>query len=228
MFALIRARGALLALAATLALSACGESIYAPDEVVEQYRYSSGGQPSIALVTNINNRTNGGAHSALIIDGPERVVFNPFGTWSHPRSPERNDVHFGFTPDMEDWFIDYHARETYRVVIQRVSVSPQTAAIALERAKAYGAVGPARCTIATSSVLHGLPGFESFPIVLHPSKAMNNFAQVPGVQTSIYVDDSPDNWSDLKGKYPTGAEIKAVPEQHMARAIPKSELPPEE
>jgi hypothetical protein len=38
-----------------------------------------------------------------------------------------------------------------------------------------------------------VPGFESIDSVLYPKKLMDQFEQVPGVQTSrYYEDDSPD------------------------------------
>ncbi|MFV0246091.1 MAG: hypothetical protein ACK5IB_13915 [Qingshengfaniella sp.] len=210
-----------MALLAGLALlGACAHPEPPVDpEVWQAAAYRSAGPAEIALVTNINNRTGRGAHSALIIDGPERVVFNPFGTWSYPDAPERGDVHRNFTPVMENWFIDYHARETYRVQVQRVRVPPEVAAEALRRAMAYGAVGPARCTIAVSRVLHGLPGFEDFPVVLYPDRARDNFARIPGVESTIYVDDSPGDWSDLRdGRY-GNSTVQAVPEQSIAVAV---------
>lgn len=174
---------------------------------------------SLALVTNISNRDGRGAHTALIIDGPERAVFNPAGTWSHPQAPERGDFHAGFTPEMEKWFIDYHARETYRVQIQRVAVDAATAQAALERARGYGAVSPTGCTIAVTRILRGLPGFEEIPVVLFPDRAARAFGALPGVETLTYLDDSPGDWSDLPGRLPAGGEIRTVPPQDLARAV---------
>jgi hypothetical protein len=212
-----------LSLCAVAVLAGCGAPYQAPvdPQVLRAATYRSNGPAQIALVTNISNRDGGGAHSALIIDGPQRVVYNPYGTWSHPASPEQGDVHYGFTPEMEAWFIDYHARETYRVQVQRLQVSPEVAAEALRRAEAYGATGPAQCTIAISTVLRGLPGFEEFPVVLWPSKAADAFAKVPGVKSTVYVDDSPGDWSDLAGGWDGVSDVQVAPEQSIAVAVPK-------
>ncbi|MEM1130531.1 MAG: hypothetical protein AAGH83_08410 [Pseudomonadota bacterium] len=218
-----RARtGAACLSAALLLLGACADpEISATEPEITQSRYSSGGPAEIALVTNVSNRDNWGAHSALIIDGPERVVFNPAGTWYHPASPERGDVHYGFTPEMEAWFIDYHARETYRVHIQRIQVPPEVAAAALERARTYGRVGPARCTVAVTEILHGLPGFEDFPVVWFPDRAEKAFARYDGVETTIYVDDSPGDRSDLDRGIPRESTVRAVPQHGLAEAVPR-------
>lgn len=181
-----------------LAVAGCAErGIYAPDSDVARFHYP-GTQPStLSLVTNIRNLTNKGAHSALIINASEQVVFNPAGTWRNPAAPEQGDVNFGFSPKMRQVFIDYHARETYRVQIQTVSVAPDVAEAALAAVKANGPVGEARCTVAISHILRGLPGFESFPLAFFPSSAAEAFAKLPGVTTEVYRDDSPDNRSDL-------------------------------
>lgn len=190
--------GLLLAL-----LSACTDpAIIAPAEEVARYRYVSNEAPYIALVTNVNTRSKSGDHSALIINGSERVVFNPAGTWLHPKAPERNDLHYGFSNGMRDWFIDYHARETYRVEIQKIEVSREVADIALAAAQQAGPVGPARCTLSITEVLRQTPGFEGFPRVILPNRAKKAFAEYPGVTTEIHYDDSPGDRSDLKNAAP--------------------------
>ncbi|MEM8957552.1 MAG: hypothetical protein AAGC86_07030 [Pseudomonadota bacterium] len=192
--------GALLAFAA---LSACTQpAIVAPDVEVRQARYVSDEAPYIALVTNVNTRSGTGDHSALIINGSERVVFNPAGTWRHPLAPEQNDLHYGFSEGMRDWFIDYHARETYRVEIQKIPVSRAAADRALAAAKQAGPVGPARCTLSITDILRQTPGFESFPRVILPNRAKAAFGQYPNVTTEVHLDDSPGDRSDLTGAPP--------------------------
>lgn len=162
-----------------------------------RYRYVSKDPPSLTLVTSISNRSNAGAHSALIINGPERVVFNPAGSWRHPQAPEQGDFHTGFSPAMEKWFFDYHARSTFRIRAQTIEVPFDVAAQALEAARAYGSVPPAQCTRAITRIISDLPGFENFRVTWFPLKASSEFADLPGVTTVMYTDDSPDDWSDL-------------------------------
>lgn len=188
-----------LAAAAALALLAgCADKTpQSDDAALLAAQYVSDDPPSLTLVTSINNRSGEGAHSALIINGPERAVFNPAGSWRHPDAPEQGDFHAGFSPAMEKWFFDYHARETFRIRAQTVEVPPEVAARALEAARARGSVPPTFCTLSITRILRDLPGFEPVPVTLFPMRASRGFAEIPGVQTRLYVDDSPDDWSDL-------------------------------
>jgi hypothetical protein len=175
-------RRLLLCLAGLFMLAACtAQPVWAPDDLVARARYVSDSPPSITLFTVLNNSSNAGEHSALMINGSQRVMFDPAGTWRHPQLPERNDVHFGMSQKMVDFYIDYHARENFRVIEQTILVSPEVAEIALQRALAYGPVPKAQCTRATSSVLRGTPGFEDMPSTLGPKKLMRAFAGLPGV-----------------------------------------------
>ncbi len=181
---------------ALLALASCGavDVEYASDAEVSQARYVHDGPTSITLYTVINNRSGQGAHTGLLINGSERVMFDPAGSWQHPALPERNDVHFGVTPKMVLFYIDYHARETFHVIEQTVVVSPQVAEIAIARAKAYGAVPKAQCANSTSSILRGVPGFEGIEATWYPQKLSQSFARIPGATSrKIYDDDADDN-----------------------------------
>ena len=166
-----RALGRLvLWLGLVLALASCGaESVVASKEFVDRARYVHSGPPSITLYTVVSNTNNSGAHSALLINGSQRLIFDPAGTWHHPNLPERNDVHYGMTPRMVDFYVDYHARETFRVYEQTVMVSPAVAELAIQRAEAYGAVAKAQCTRSVTDILRGLPGFESVKYLMTSS-----------------------------------------------------------
>ena len=120
----------LIFMAFTLAACVGGaEPKWAPDDQVAAARFVAGPPTSITLYTVINNRSQAGAHSGLMINASERILFDPAGTWQHPRIPERNDVHFGITDKMVLFYIDYHARETFRVIEQTLPVTPEVAPI---------------------------------------------------------------------------------------------------
>ncbi len=183
-----------IALAVVLVLSACGaEPTWAPQESVEAARFVSQDPPSLTLYTVINVRSGAGAHSGLLINGSERVMFDPAGTWHHPRLPERNDVHFGMTDKMILFYIDYHARETFYVIEQKLPVSAGTAELVMARAKAYGAVPKAMCAQSLSSILRGVPGFEGLPQTYYPKQFADAFGALPGVTTRKITDDDADN-----------------------------------
>ncbi|MCZ8154319.1 MAG: hypothetical protein O9292_18220 [Rhodobacteraceae bacterium] len=184
---------AALALLALLTLAGCGaEPVWAPDHEVEAARYVHDGPNTITLFTVINNRSDAGAHSGLMINDSERIMFDPAGTWQHPRIPERNDVHFGITPRIVNFYIDYHARETFRVVEQSVVVSPGVADLVARRVKAYGAVPKAQCARSVSDILRGVPGFESIGSTWYPNRLMEDFGRLPGVTSRIIYDEDAD------------------------------------
>jgi predicted small lipoprotein YifL len=189
-------RRLLLCLAALLTLAACGtaEPTWAPDDAVASARYDHPGPKTITLFTVLATRNNAGAHAGLMINGSQRVMFDPAGTWRHPQLPERNDLHYGITPKMVDFYLDYHARETFYVVEQTIEVSPEVAELAISRVIAYGAVPKAQCTKSISAILGGLPGFESLPQTWFPKALMDAFGTLPGVKSRTITDsDANDN-----------------------------------
>lgn len=181
----------LLYLVAALFLAACGgaEPKWAPDDQVAAARYVHPGPPTVTLYTVLSTRDGSGAHAGLMVNSDQRIMFDPAGSWYHPNLPERNDVHFGMSPRMVDYYIDYHARETFDVVEQTLVVTPEIAALVAQRAKAYGAVPKAQCTVAISSILRGVPGFEGLPQTWFPKRLMEAFADLPGVTTRHITDD---------------------------------------
>ena len=191
-------RRAVVWLVLPLILAACGaDHTFAPNEEVQKAAFSTGEPPSITLFTVLRKPHDGGAHSALMIDSTQRVMFDPAGTWGHPRVPVQNDVHYGITEQMRKFYIDYHARETYDVMEQKVYVTPEVAALALRRVQEYGAVPKSFCASATSNVLRGIPGFESIPGALDPKRVMKAFGQLPGVIQTRHVDGDPNNNSGI-------------------------------
>jgi hypothetical protein len=192
------ARRVLIAVVMPLMVAACGaDHIYAPDDAVARARYVSDEPPSITLYTVIRKSSGEGAHSGLMINASQRVLFDPAGTWYHPSVPERNDLHYGITPQMKAFYVDYHARTTYDVIEQRVVVSPEVAEAAFRRAEAYGSVNKAFCGSSVSDILRGLPGFEAIPSTLFPGKIMRAFRALPGVIETVHHDGDPDDHSGV-------------------------------
>ena len=190
--ALVRAAAAALLV---IGLAGCEvDRTFAPLSEVEGRAWAEGGQPSLTLVTAIGNRDGSGGHSALVVSGSQRVLFDPAGTWRHPTVPERGDVLYGMTPTMMDFYIDYHARPAYHVVLQRVAVSPATAERALQLVRDHGPASKATCGRAVSGILREL-GFEEVDRRWFPDRIMRDFASVPGVVETKVYDDTEDPWS---------------------------------
>lgn len=189
-------RRVLIALALPLFLAACGaDNKWASDEAVRSARYSSAEQPSISLITVIGLPRGEGGHSALLINGSQQIIFDPAGSFVHPRAPERHDVLYGISPQMRNVYIDYHARnlpgERYYVTLDTVPVTREAADMAIRAAEANGAVNKAFCAVGTSNVLRQVPGFESVPGGYSPLKLRAWFRSLPGVSTAEYRDGDP-------------------------------------
>ena len=183
----------LLCLIALLGLVACAQPKWAPQEQVDAVRYVEGPPNYITLYTVVNKSTGSGAHSAILVNASERVIFDPAGTWYHPKLPERNDVTFGMNDKALAFYIDYHTRKTYDTIEQKIYVSPEVAELVLQRVLNNGAVAKAMCTNATSSILAGVPGFESLPRTLSPKRLSKAFGMLPGVTTRVITDDDDDD-----------------------------------
>mgnify|MGYP005844694115 CR=1 FL=1 len=175
-------------------LSGCaGVSVWAPDEMVERATYRHDGPPEIALFTMINNKTGAGAHTSLMINASQRVIFDPAGSFKHETIPERNDVIFGVTPAVAEGYTRYHARESFRVRVQTLEVSPELAEGMLRTVMENGAVAPAQCSRSTSRIMA-----QFFPGQIRqswfPRKLADQFQQVAGVtERTLREYDSDDN-----------------------------------
>lgn len=187
-------RRAFLAGAAALPLAACGaDNIWASDEAVRAARFVSDEAPSITLFTVIGIPRGEGGHSALMINGSQRVIFDPAGTWNHPRIPERHDVLYGITPNFKNFYIDYHARSTYWVAEDTVPVSRAVADAAIRSAEQQGAVSKSFCAVGTGQVLRRVPGFQGAPTGFSPLKLREWFLTLPGVTSKRHQDGDPAN-----------------------------------
>lgn len=182
----------LLAIGVALTLSGCAaERIWAPDEAVRAARYVHPGPPELMLVTSVNDRSGEGAHTGLIINASERVLFDPAGNWSDSRAPERHDLVYGMTPQMQANYLAFQSAGPFHAVVQRIPVSPQVAEMAYQLARDNGPVPSAFCTSATSALLSKLPGMSGVERTMFPKSLMESFAALPGVQTQV-IYGSPD------------------------------------
>ncbi|GAA3861592.1 hypothetical protein [Celeribacter arenosi] len=185
-----------LLLVAVAILAACGaaEPKWAPDAEVARSVYRDPTPPALTLYTVISNKSGAGLHSALMVNAPsQRAIFDPAGTFKHPHLPERNDVIFGMSDAAVDFYIDYHARITFRVVEQKIPVSPQVAELVLARIQAYGAVPKANCANSISDILKDVPGFSDAPQTYFPNRLMAWMSTKPITSSQTHYDNSPDD-----------------------------------
>ncbi len=195
------ARLALVLLLPVLLAACAGRAEWAPDEVVSRALHPNGGDSEITLITVVNNRSGSGDHSALLISGDHRIIYDPAGTFQVPQTPRRNDVLYGISPQAELIYYGYHARDdAYRVIAQTVEVSPAQAAAAMRAAEAESRAGPGMCAIRTGRVLRSVPGFEGLSGSPFPNRLADSFGQMPGVSTrEIRQGDLPPAFRTITG-----------------------------
>lgn len=186
---------ALLCLVAFLGLAACGaDQRFDSQPEVEAARFVAGPPTYITLYTGVNERNGTGAHSALLVNASERALFDPAGTFEHPRAPIQHDVHFGMADDVVAAFLDYHARDTatekFHVIERTLIVSPGTAELILARIKSNGAVPKAQCAQSISAILGDIPGFEGLPSTMFPIALGEAFGEIPGVTTRKVTEEN--------------------------------------
>ncbi len=208
-------RGLIVGFLALVMLAGCSvESVYAPEEFVRSKAYHHNGPTRITLFTMINNSTGSGAHTSMMINASQRVIWDPAGSFAHKSIPERNDVVFGITPMVADVYTRYHARETFHVRVQELDVSPEVAEGIMRAAMEYGAAPRAQCALSTSSILaQFFPG--NVKQGWYPKKLADGFQSVPGVTSRTLREyDSDDNSRVLENWDPSRlrAEKKAAAE----------------
>jgi hypothetical protein len=143
-----------------------------------------------------NVGSDNGAHSALLINASQRVIFDPAGSWEQEQMPERNDVLFGASPRLEAYYVSFHARETYYVIGQRIFVPPDVAERALTLALEAGPAPKANCSRYTSRLLRQLPGFSGIGQTWFPNNLSDDFGQLAGVETTEYRETDDDDKDD--------------------------------
>lgn len=186
----------LLALATLGLLSACGAADQSPDsppEKVTASAFREEGPKTLTVITMVNNRTGSGGHTALKVKGSQTVIFDPAGSFRDPRVTERGDVLYGMTPAWTKAYNSSHARRTFHVVSQEITVTAAQAEQALRLVQANGAVPGAYCANATTHIMSQIQGFENIKKTFYPVKFMEQIATLPGVRTTrLYENDEGD------------------------------------
>ncbi|WP_299738246.1 hypothetical protein [uncultured Roseobacter sp.] len=182
---------ALMMLAVFAALTGCAitSPFEASQEKIAASAYIDEGPPKLTVFTMVNNRSGSGGHTALMVSGSQRVIFDPAGSFYHADVPERGDVLYGISPGWVQAYKSAHARSTYHVVSQEFVVTPEQAERALQLVRSNGGVPGAFCTSATSSILQQVPGFEDVDSTFFPIRLMEQLEQRPGVVTDKYYEN---------------------------------------
>lgn len=185
-------------LAVLLTLAACGGGQKGPIPLDrgQSVAFAEDGPPKITLITVINNRTGQGGHTALMVSGSQRVIFDPAGSFRPDYVTEYGDVLYGITPQMLWAYKSAHSRRSHHTVTQEIVVSPEVAEQALFLVQAQGNVASAFCANSTSSILQQLPGFEGTDVTFLPARLMEQIATRSDVVTDRYFEDDDGNVLD--------------------------------
>ena len=199
------------ALAGAVALSGC--EVYepaSPDEI-SRARYESAEPPSVTLISMVKTSSGRSAHSALLINGSERVLYDPAGTFEHPNLPRAGDIHYGMTPKYVEYYERYHARYSHFVETQTVPVSRETADRIIANARAEGKSFKMTCSVVTAEVVQNVPPFTSVRSSWFPETLREDFARIPGVQTGYRREtDIGQNsvWETMQAEERAGAAVQ--------------------
>jgi hypothetical protein len=87
--------------------------------------YVHDGSTRIYLYSMVNNESSAGAHSALVVNASQSMIFDPAGTINHNVFIEQDDELYGATPSVLELFTRAHASKTHHVVIQDLDVTPE-------------------------------------------------------------------------------------------------------
>ncbi|GLQ35897.1 hypothetical protein GCM10007939_21810 [Amylibacter marinus] len=181
---------AVAALAALVVLSACAKDVGDSDRAIQEVSYSHSSPPSLTLLTMVHNTTGAGGHSSLLINGSERVMYDPAGRFKTRAVREQGDILYGVTPAVMKRYQSFHARDTHHVVIQEIPVSAKVAEIALREAIKQGPSHDAMCAANTSAMLKRIPGFEDVGSTFSPKGLSRRFGKLEGVvETKYYEND---------------------------------------
>ncbi len=184
---------------ALVGLMGCAaDPVWAPDDKVQNAFYAHPGPKYITLYTMKNVGTENGAHTSLLINASQRVMWDPSGSFVHPQLPERNDLIYGMSPSALNVYVDYHSRATFFTVARTIEVPADVAEDLMRRAMAHGAVMNSFCTSSTVDLLQDTPGFEGLKSSFFPNGLDDQFAKIPGVVTEIFRDDDPDKETALE------------------------------
>jgi hypothetical protein len=191
----------LMVAAAAAVLSGCAVYSSAEPEEISRAHFSSDEPASVTLISMVKASSDRSAHSALLINGSEQILYDPAGTFQHPDLPRSGDIHYGMTPRFVDYYERYHARFSHYAQSQKIMVSRSTADQIIANAKAEGRTPKLFCSVSTASILKPVAPFNDVTTSFLPEALRKDFERIPGVETSyVYESDVGQNkvWEQPK------------------------------
>ena len=171
----------------------------APDPVPPTARVAHDGPASVTLLTVKNVRSGTGDHAALLIEGSERVLYDPAGSFELANLARRNDVIFGITPDVEQVYLGYHARATHDVIVRTLPLRREDADALIALVEATPPARPGLCATRSSAALRTLPGLEGLSRSPFPRSLGQSFAAKSGVTNRRVAATDVPLWARTRG-----------------------------
>lgn len=145
--------------------------------------------PEIALITILHRPSGLGRHTALLINGSQRVLYDPASHWTLGHSVRRGDLRLGFGAAAWDDYLRRAAALEAGVVIQRLPVPRAVADRAIARAATRPVAAPGTCALAVAQLLRQVDGFDWVQPTLLPDGLAGQFARRPGIVTATVPPD---------------------------------------
>ncbi|PZX19571.1 hypothetical protein LX81_00027 [Palleronia aestuarii] len=184
---LFTALAALLVLAGCAGLDRSGPSSL---EEVQRSTFTDGGPPEIRLYTVLSERFDSGAHTALLINGSQRVLWDPAGSFVHPDVPERGDLLYGIDENIRRVYVDYHVRPTHYMVEQTLPVTRAQADAIMALAAEHGSASRSTCARSTSAIL--AEAGVDIGRTWFPEGLRRQFGRLPGVTERVITTENVD------------------------------------
>ncbi|RMD94894.1 MAG: hypothetical protein D6811_01905 [Alphaproteobacteria bacterium] len=194
-------------------LAGCAGPVRDGVDAVARAAYRAPGPPSVTLITVVRNDYRVGTHSALLINGSQRVLYDPAGSWKNGRAPERDDLRFGIDDEVLAHFLTYHARRGHSVVLQEVPVAPEVAEAAIRAAAIQGAARPGFCADSVARVLRRVPGWQELRVTFFPTVLMGRFQKLTDARVRMLVEEAP---APARGSVAVGGAAAAGGERPAA------------
>ena len=149
-------------------------------------RYRHLGSATVTLITVLSKRDGSGGHSALIVNGEHRVIFDPEGSLSHTSLAVSSDVIYGANPAVVESFIGYHTRKTDDTVTETLDIADAVASDLLTRVMLHRTVMQSYGTQSVGALSRSTPGFEGIRPMFPSKNLMESFAAQPGVRPARF------------------------------------------
>lgn len=151
--------------------------------------YRSDEPPSISLMSMIAEKTDLSEHTGILINGSQRVLYDPAGSYWVKGRPRKDDIHYGMTDAWVKSYESFHARWGYYVTRMTKLVPLEVADQAIRLSQEKGETYETQCASSASWVLKQLPGFGEIRQTMWPNQIRLDFEKIPGITIATIRED---------------------------------------